>query len=193
MNKEIKLGINIPYYENSKEAHELAKKLFLERLEPIFKKNRNIIPLMYHDKNGIGCGKVRNIINEVLIPYVDYIIYIDSDDYVDEDYFEKVYEACKEGYDIIETRFSVREKYLLPVREKLPNHVTGIAYKVDLIKDLKFNENRLIGEDTEYNTYINENKEYTKKVIDSVYYYNLGMNNECLTYKYQRGEINEFC
>ena len=187
----IKLGVNIPYYENSKEAHELAKKLYLERVHPAFEKNSNIIPFMYFDTKGIGCGTVRNLINEELFKKVDYVIYIDSDDYIDEDYLEKVYNTCQEGYDIIETKFSILGN-IVEFKDKLPNHVTGIAYKVDLIKDLKFNENRNIGEDTEYNTYINENKEYTRKCIDTVYYYNLGVNRECLTYRYTSGKLSEF-
>lgn len=187
----MKLGVNIPYYPNSKEAEECAKWLFNKRLHPIYEKNKNIIPLMWMDFNGQGCGKTRNIINEILFNNVDYIIYIDSDDIIGEDYLEKVYEACKEGYDIIETKFSIKGN-IVPFKDKLPNHVTGIAYKVDLIKDMKFNENRNIGEDTEYNNYINENKEFTRKCIDTVYYYNFGYNKECLSYRFNSGVIGEF-
>lgn len=187
----IKLGVNVPFYNNSEEALELARKLFLERLEPIYEKNKNIIPLLWLDTKGVGCGTTRNIINDILFQKVDYVIYIDSDDMIEEDYLEKVYEACCEGYDIIETKFSILGN-VGPWKDKLPNHVTGIAYKVDLIKDLRFNENRNIGEDTEYNNYINENIKYTRKCIDTEYYYNFGANKECLSYKYNRGSITEF-
>ena len=146
---------------------------------------------MWMDFNGQGCGRTRNIINEILMNEVDYIIYIDSDDIIGENYLENVYKACEEGYDIIETKFSIKGN-IVPFKEKLPNHVTGIAYKVDLIKDLRFNENRNIGEDTEYNTYINENKEFTRKCIDEVYYYAFGSNKKCLSYRFNSGEITEF-
>lgn len=187
----MKLGVNVPYFPNTKAAEESARWLFMKRLQPIYEKNKNIIPIMWMDFNGQGCGKTRNIINDILMNEVDYIIYIDSDDIIGEDYLEKVYEACEEGYDIIETKFSIKGN-IVPFKEKLPNHVTGIAYKVDLIKDLRFNENRNIGEDTEYNTYINENKEFTRKFIDDVYYYDFGSNKKCLSYRFNSGEITEF-
>lgn len=187
----IKLGVNIPYFPNNEKAEERAKWLYLKRIHPAFEKNKNIIPFMYFDNEGIGCGTVRNLINDVLFQKVDYILYIDSDDIIGEDYLEKMYNACLEGYDVIESKFSIKG-HIIPFKDKLPNHVTGIAYKVDLIKDLRFNENRNIGEDTEYNTYINENKEFTRMQVDTVYYYDLGYNNDCLTYRYNRGSITEF-
>ena len=36
----MKLGVNIPYYPNTKEAEESARWLFIKRLQPIYEKNK---------------------------------------------------------------------------------------------------------------------------------------------------------
>ena len=41
-------------------------------------------------------------------------------------------------------------------------------------------------------TIVYQNIKYTRKCIDTEYYYNFGVNNECLSYRYNRGSITEF-
>ena len=62
-------------------------------------------------------------------------------------------------------------------------------YKNELIKNIRFDENRNIGEDTNFNNHF---RKEVAKLIDTKYFYNYGINNECLCYKYSRGELQEF-
>lgn len=192
--KEVKLGIVVPYYNNSEVAEELCKKLFLERLVPAFEKNKNIIPLMFEDFEGEGCGITRNKIMNYLIHIcnVDYILFVDSDDYLDEDYLDEMYEACKmareQHYNIIESKFSIRGNVIEYKKDVLPKHVCGICYDVDLIGDTRFDESVAFGEDEVFNKEIMK-KPINKFYLNTTYIYNYGYNRECMSYRWSRGEI----
>lgn len=73
----------------------------------------------------------------------------------------------------------------------LQNHVTGVVYKSELIKDIRFNENRNVAEDMEFNQEVRKLNPGCIN-ITCKYYYNYGANKDCLSYRYARGKINEF-
>lgn len=83
------------------------------------------------DQENCGCNKTRN--NTIEIANGDYISFIDSDDIIDLDYFEKLYNATKNGkFDIAMTskvvNFSEDNKYYKN---------TGAKDKIYTIKSLK--------------------------------------------------------
>ena len=75
--------------------------------------------------------------------------------------------------------------------DTLQNHVTGVIYRTDLIKNIRFNENRNVAEDKEFNE---EVRKLNPSCINITckYYYNYGANKDCLSYRYARDEIGEF-
>lgn len=192
----MKLGVVIPFLNNSEQAEDLCRNLFLNKLLPAHEKNENILPLLYTDFEEIGCGAVRNIGIDYFINVnkVDFIIFIDSDDDLEDNYLEEVYNACtyakRDKFNVIETRFVIRKN---PVEfkdnDKLPTHCTGIAYSRELLKDIRFNEDLKIGEDEDFNKRLLASHEIRKMYLDVKYIYNLGINKDCLTYRYLRGEI----
>ena len=66
-----------------------------------------------------------------------------------------------------------------------------IGWKLGEVINQLINENRNFGEDLEFNILV---KEYNPsfEYIDTDYYYNYGINNNCISYKYARDEISEF-
>lgn len=196
------LGIGIPYYKNSPECEMAFKKLMNMLHDKI---NGNIKLFIYEDgqiSNWLygynakvissninkGIAYARNYIMNYLINIMkaDYIMFLDSDDMVDCDFITKMYsEADTKNYDMIVSRLMMNKKELgYPLR----SNVAGICLRVDFIKDLVFNEDYIISEDT---LFINEVYARNPRIciIDSNYYYNYGINPNSLMMRFERSEI----
>lgn len=179
-----KLGIGIAYYKQNRIV-ETCFKYLMEILELELKDIDGVHLVVY--ENDVGLAKARNKLLDELVPECEYITFIDSDDRVAPDYIEKILEAIKTNEPIYQTKFSIIDD--LREDEVLKNRNTGVIYRNDIIKNVRYNESRNYGEDKEFNDNL---REYAVKLIDTTYYYNYGINPDSMTYKYSRGEITEF-
>lgn len=198
------LGIGIPYYKNSEECEIAFKKLMVTlksqvggNIKLFIYEDGQVSSWLYHYSNiakivssniNKGIAYARNYILNYLINIekVDYILYLDSDDMIDCDYVSKNYAAmCKGEYNMIISRFIMNKKEIgYPTR----SNVAGVCLKVDFIKDMRFDEDYIISEDT---IFINEVYARCPKIfiIDSNYYYNYGINPNSLMMRYERSEV----
>ena len=188
--KKYKLGVAIPYYKQNL----LCEQLFNYLKEIID------MQMMYYDlynevkvivyENNIGLSAARNKIMEELIPECEYITFIDADDRIDEKYLITIYELLMSTkFDVYMSEFYINKSKFDHLT--LQNHVTGVVYRTELIKNIRFNENRNVAEDMEFNEEVRKlNPDCIN--ITCKYYYNYGANKDCLSYRYARGEIGEF-
>ena len=207
MNKT--LGIVIPYYKNSEQCEEEFKKL-IECLIPQLTKD--MILYVYEDgqvsdwlwdikndslvveSNPInkGVSYARNRAIDYLIHRVEYILFIDSDDKVDNDYLTRVHEYCADRtHDIIETAFYINDTLMRYNPKEVRSCAVSSAIRVNVIGKHRFNENRQIGEDTHFMNEIVDLNKYRKKYCPTNYYYQLGINPNSLIKRYERKEIGE--
>lgn len=201
------LGIGIPYYKNSPECEIAFKKLMKTISWQITNEMRVVV---YEDgqvsewlKNGynigvtkiisnpinMGVAHARNVIlAELRKEKVDYVLFLDSDDMIDCDYITKMYIECNKGtYDLIESPFLINKKPYLYSRR---DNVAGAAIKMDLIKDMIFDETVNISEDTLFIHEVYKRKEnLARSMIESNYYYNYGINPNSLMMRYERSEL----
>ena len=210
MNKKT-LGILIPYYRNNdicerefKILVNLIKKQLNDDMILCIYEDGQYSPWLYEEfedfKNVIiksntenhGVSYAKNQILDYLINKVKYILFMDSDDYIDDDYLPMVWEYCADNtHDIIETLFSIRNQLISFERDKIRSTPVGSAIKVEVIGKNRFQENVQIGEDTDFmNTIVDLNK-HRKKLCKTIYYYQLGINPDSLTIKYERREIDK--
>ena len=201
------LGIGIPYYKDNYQKEQVFKYLmqiceyqltddmmlvvyedgqqskWLKNYEML---NKNIKVIGSLDNMGVSYAR-NEIINE-LVNECKYIIFIDSDDRIDNDYFSEIIKHANEDYDIIETDFWINES-LQKYQERVMTHTTALALKSSMIKGFYFDDSLQIGEDTDFNErYL---KDKTKIHVNTSYYYNYGLNKNSLSQRFSRGEIGE--
>ena len=212
-----KLGIVVPYYENSEEMRRRAEYLLdmLYEMVKESKKDAEVIVIedgsdakwidkyddlfkIEHLKHNTGVAHARNVGIDYYINKVEYIGFIDADDTLSYDYIKEALKCAKEEVDYIDSRLiqdgieafgtnGNRIKQLDVVR----CGVAGCFYKSSIIGDNRFLENLQIGEDTEFaHRVINLNK-HKKAVSNGIYVYNKGVNCNSLTMRHIRGEITE--
>lgn len=139
-----------------------------------------------------GVSYARNRGIDYLIDKVDYILFIDSDDIVDDDYIEKYLIECKKKqFAVLESGF-----YVLDARTEynpfvLRNGVVGSAFKTSLIGNNRFDENLQIGEDTKFMRKVFDLNKDRKHYVDSNYRYQYGINPASLTKRFQDRQIGE--
>ena len=209
MNKKT-LGILIPYYCNSKECEVRAKEL-MECLIPQL--TNDMILYVYEDgqvsdwlwdikndnfvveSNPInkGVSYARNRAIDYLIDKVEYILFLDMDDKVDNNYLTRVHEYCADRtHDIIETAFYINGTLMRYNPKEVRSCAASSAIRVNVIGKHRFNEKRQIGEDTHFMNEIVDLNKYRKKYCNTNYYYQLGINPNSLIKRYERKEIGEF-
>ena len=159
------IGICIPYYKNSEEC-EIAFKRLMETLE--MQLNDDMILyiyedgqasqwlLEYKDKENIiikgsltnkGVSFARNVCIDYLINKVEYILFIDSDDMVENNYLQVMYEYCADkSHEIIESTFLVNGQLAAFNRNAIRCGVAGSALQTKIIGNKRFDENLQIGE-----------------------------------------------
>lgn len=193
--KKLKIGVAIPCLLNNEVAEELFSQLY-EKIKQIKERPRHydlFVEIYFEDLNNVvGISKARNIcIGKLFKRRVDYIVFLDADDMIDEDFFDKIYFACLENYDIIETRFKILKGEVEFNPKEMKSHVTGIAFKREVIGKHRFDENILFGEDRHFIDEVVDLSKQTRCQVDTIYHYNYGYNKDCLSYRFSRGEINE--
>ncbi len=207
MNKT--LGICIPYYKNSEQC-EIKFKELMECLVPQL--TNDMILCVYEDgqvsdwlwdiknddlmleSNPInkGVSYARNKAIDYLIDKVEYILFLDSDDIVDNNYLTKVHEYCADRtHDIIETTFYINGVLMEYNPREVRSCAASSAVRVNVIGKHRFDENRQVGEDTHFMNEIVDLKKYRKKHCPANYYYQLGVNPNSLIKRYERKEIGE--
>ena len=186
-----KLGIVIPYLENSKQAKELWLELKENLMKQVEDHSNDVIALLCTDdpKHPEGLSKMRNKGIDKLVDLCRYILFLDADDMIDEDYIDKMIKATKSKAEMLESIFSIRE-YPLPFNPyELKNHVAGIAFRSDVIGMNRFDESIKFGEDKEFVERIIDLTKMKKEFVDTTYYYNYGANPDCMSYRWSRGEL----
>ena len=209
MIKKKTLGILIPYYKNSDEC-EVQFKMLMRQLDK--QMTDDMIMYVYEDgqvsdwlkeyeKDNIiiiscetnkGVSYARNAGLEYLIDKVNYILTIDSDDYVDDDYLPKMCEYCADNtHDFIESLFYIK-KGLIEYQPKVVRSCTcGTAIKTSVIGKHRFKNKLQIGEDTDFMNKISDLSKQRKKLCRTIYYYQLGINPNSLTMLYQENKIKK--
>ena len=209
MSKKKCLGIIIPYYKNSEQCEEKFKEL-MDRLIPQL--TNDMILYVYEDgqvsewlweiKNdnfmlesnpinkGVSVARNRGI--DYLIDKVDYILFIDSDDYVAQDYLTMVHEYCADRtHDIIETTFYINGRLMGYNPKEVRSCAASSALRTSVIGKHRFKENLQVGEDTEFMNEVVDLTKYRKKYCRTDYYYQLGVNPNSLIKRYERKEIDK--
>ena len=145
------------------------------------------------NKKNIGVSFARNKCIDYLMPRVEYILFIDSDDMVENNYLIKVHEYCADRtHDIIETTFYIKGTLMEYNPKEVRSCAASSAIRTNVIGKHRFEENRQIGEDTHFMNEIIDLKKYRKKYCQTDYYYRLGTNPNSLIKRYERKEIGEF-
>ena len=206
------LGIAIPYYKNSEQCEVEFKKL-MQCLEPQLtddmmlciyedgqksdwlceygQRNYKNITVIYCETNK-GVSFARNTIIDYLIDEVDYILFLDSDDKVADNYLTKVHEYCADRtHEIIETTFFINGTLMRYNPKEVRSCAASSAIATKIIGEHRFKENIQIGEDTEFMNEIVDLTKYRKKYCPVEYYYQLGVNPNSLIKRYERKEIDK--
>lgn len=208
MNKKV-LGIAIPYYVNSPSCKDAFEELIKEIYIQIFD---GIIVYIYEDGQvsewleeykgdniiiescpvNKGVSYARNKCLDYLLDKVNYVLYIDSDDIIDDDYLKVMYEYCADNsHDVIESGFYVNQAKCAYNPKVIRCGAAGSAIKSDIINDIRFENNLQIGEDTKFMQDVIDLSKHRKKFAPTNYHYRLGINSESLTKKHERNEIGK--
>ena len=175
-----------------------------DKSQEIIERYKNEYPNIIKAKKikNSGAANARNV--GLTLAEGEYIGFLDSDDYIDEKMYEKMYnKACKESADIVVSAYFVEnkknirayqlghmEQYGKSIKENPDIFVYGVPYLWNKIfrrkiieEKIKFSNNIKIFEDLEivYKAYIKANK--ISKVDEPLYYY-VKENPESLTAKF---------
>lgn len=209
MNKKV-LGIAIPYYKNTIQCEEAFKELMAKIDEQLTDDMILYIYedgqasqwlLKYNERSNViikgatenkGVSHARNVMIDYLINKVKYILFLDSDDMIDDDYLLKMYEYCADNsHEIIESKLWINDAEPAYDPKVVRCGVAGNAIQTKIIGNIRFDEKLQIGEDTNFMQDVCDLSKYRKKYCPTSYYYRLGINQESLTMKHLRKEIGK--
>lgn len=208
MNKLV-LGILIPYFKNSEECEETFRHLMIKLSQQITDKmilyvyedgQKSDWLLEYKQENIIidgstknkGVSYARNKGLDYLIDKVNYILFLDSDDIISNNFLSSTYEYCADNsHEIIEPNFYIRE-YKTPYDpHKVRCGCAASAIQTRIIGDIRFDEKLQIGEDTKFMEDVCDLSKYRKKLSKADYFYQFGINQNSLTKRKERNEIGK--
>ena len=207
--KKVTMGIVIPYYCNSIECElnfkrlmeDLDKQLTDDMILVIYEDGQYSEWLKDYDKPNVkrisyeenkGVSHARNVCIDYLIDKVSYILFIDSDDVVENNYLPKMCEYCADNtHEIIESTFLVKGQLAPFMCDSVRCGVAGSALQTKIIGEHRFNEHLQIGEDTEFMQEVVDLTKYRKKHAPTQYNYQLGANENSLTMRHIRKEIGK--
>ena len=139
-----------------------------------------------------GVAYARNKALDYLVDKVNYILFIDSDDIVENNYLEVIYKYCLDGiYEIVESTFYVNGTQAGFNPNAVRTGVAGSALKTSIIGNIRFNEKLQIAEDTTFMNAVIDLSKYRKIHAPTIYIYQYGINDNSLIMKYNRKEIKE--
>ena len=205
MENDFKLGIVIPYYKTGRIRETLMKELVENLKAQIYGLETNVKVCIYEDgtnstwlKNldhinfkviqgdeNKGISYARNRCIDYLLEYgCNYIVMIDSDDYLDYDYIWSIYNEWKNNPRLYYfTDFEILDK--IKPRVGLKERITGIVRHKSLLENARFNEETRYAEDVEFNDNYLRDKLTEPYYIDTIYHYNFGIDKKCLSYQAQ--------
>ena len=207
--KKVTLGIVVPYYKNSEQCEISFKRLMDDLNQQL---NDDMILCVYEDgqcsdwlkeydkpnikrisnKQNKGVSHARNVCIDYLIDKVNYILFIDSDDVVENNYLPKMWEYCADNtHEIIESSFLVNGQLSAYLPNVIRNGAAGSAIQTKIIGDIRFDEKLQIAEDTDFMYKVCDLTKYRKKHAPTQYIYQLGANENSLTMRFQRQEIRK--
>ena len=135
------------------------------------------------ENKGISYARNR-CIDYLLNEGCNYIVMIDSDDYIDYDYIWKIFNEWQRNPRLYYfTDFEILDK--IKPRVGLKERITGIVLHKSLLENARFNEKTRYAEDVEFNDNYLRDKLTEPYYIDTVYHYNFGIDKKCLSYQAQ--------
>lgn len=176
--KNIILTIIIPYYDRPNYITNLMKKITKQsthEVEVIIVDDCSPTPIHFAntirlDKNSGGASVPRNVGLDNASG--KYIVFIDSDDDISDDYISTILEKTKEDWDycLFSWRTSTQEIIIKDNPPQWNCSVWNCVYKKELIGKERFNPDLVIAEDYDFNKRVRKGK---KANIEKVlYYYN---------------------
>ena len=209
MNKKV-LGILIPYYKNSEECEQTFRHLMIKLSQQITDKmilyvyedgqksdwldeykNKNNIVIVQNKVNK-GVSYARNKGLDYLIPKVNYILFLDSDDIISNNFLQITYEYCADNsHEIIEPNFYIKTFKTSYEPHKVRCGCAASAIQTRIIGNIRFDNNLQIGEDTKFMKDVCDLTKYRKKLSKADYFYQFGINHNSLTKRKERNEIEK--
>ena len=208
MNKKV-MGICIPYYNNHNNMEIEFKKL-MEKLDKQLtdgmilyvyedgqvsqwlKKYKRDNVIINGSKENKGVSHARNKAIDYLIDKVMYILFIDADDDIDDNYLQTMFQYCADNsHEIIESAFEENGDIFEYFPKQIRCGVAGSALATRIIVNKRFKNNLQIGEDTDFMFDVCDLKRYRKKKAPTFYHYHLGINPNSLTMLYQKNKIGK--
>ena len=211
VNKKV-LGISIPYFKNSEKC-EIAFKKLMEQMAAqltddmilcvyedgqvsdwLVEYQKKLDKKMFLIQNPVnyGVSYARNQTIDYLIDKTLYILFIDSDDRVDDDYLKVMHEYCADdSHEVVESGFYVngcKADYIPKLRRC---GVAGSAIKTKIIGKKRFDEHAQIAEDTRFMEDVVDLTKHRKRLAKTNYHYQLGINPLSLTMRHDRKEISK--
>lgn len=207
--KKRTLGICLPYYKNTQQCEEAFKELMKQIDEQL---TSDMLVCIYEDgqesdwlkeystfnveimgsKINRGVSYARNQCIDFLINKVDYILFVDTDDRLSDDYLDVMWKYCADKtHEFVESSFTVNDQPSSYNSKLVRCGVAGTAIQTKIIGDLRFEEKLQIGEDTKFMNEICDLSKYRKRHAPTCYFYQLGINNDSLTMKHAREEISK--
>lgn len=208
MNKLV-LGILIPYYKNSDECEVTFKHLMTKLSQQItdkmilyvYEDGQKSNWLLEYQKDNIiikgstknkGVSFARNKGIDYLIDKVNYILFLDSDDIISNNFLESTYEYCADNtHEIIEPNFYIKQFKTQYEPNKVRCGCAASAIQTKIIGNIRFDEKLQIGEDTKFMKDVCDLSKYRKKLSKADYFYQFGKNNNSLTKRKERNEIGK--
>lgn len=120
----------------------------------------------------------------------DVVVIIDCDDGVKEDYISEVMKAV-DGYDYATFPAWTRSGNIIPFRDELYGNYAlwAWAFKRDVVKDVRFNENMNVNGDIEYLQRLGLDKLNGNRTNEPIYIYDWNANPDSLSKRFNRGEF----
>ena len=200
----IRLSIIIPYYNTEPMTDKLLSGLVPQtddKTEIIMVDDGSERPFMFDEswekviyirKENGGVSSARN--RGLEEAKGEYIVFIDSDDLVSEDYIEQIYKAIENNPDTVYISWKSIDGKLGKIIQSESDEfnpwnrcIWNRVFKKEYIKGIKFNEDMQVAEDDDFlnRLPIPKNKTYIPKPI---YFYRAGRENS-LTWRARNGEF----
>ena len=213
MIKKVVLGISIPYWKNTQVCEDRFKAL-MEKIEKqitddmllcvyedgqvsdwLVEYQKKLDNKMFLIQNPVnyGVSVARNKTLDELIDKCLYILFLDSDDEIADDYLKVMHEYCADNsHEVVESLFSVNGQDAQYNPKLLRCGVAGSAIKTETIGNKRFDEKLQIGEDTKFMKYVVDLSKHRKRLAKTKYTYLLGTNEQSLTMRFDKKIIGKY-
>lgn len=207
------LGICIPYFRNTEQC-EIAFKKMMEQVEKeitddmllcvyedgqvsdwLVEYQKKLGDKMFLIQNPVnyGVSYARNRILDYLVDKTLYVLFIDSDDDIDDNYLKVMHDYCGDNsHEVIEGGILINDVKTSFEKNIVRCGAAGSAIQSRLLKNKRFDESLQIGEDTRFMGEVIDLTKHRKKYADTNYYYKLGNNPESLTMRWDKKTISKY-